>query len=94
MVAESQKIRLSASVSGQVHGVFYRAGAKEKADELRLVGYVQNVPDGVEVVAEGSEQQIAEFEKFLWYASPAAKVENINFNRLEPTGQFQKFQIL
>ena len=33
-------------VHGQVQGVWFRAGTKEKADELGLLGWVKNRPEG------------------------------------------------
>src|SRR3990167_4772607 len=55
---KKQNIQLIAYVSGQVHGVFYRANTQKKALELGLVGYVRNTAEGVEVVAEGSVKKI------------------------------------
>jgi acylphosphatase len=41
-------------VSGKVQGVFYRASTVEKALELGLKGFAQNLPDGrVLIEAEG-----------------------------------------
>lgn len=88
-----QSQRLTAHITGQVHGVFYRAETQEKALELGLVGYVKNVSDGVEVVAEGPIEKLEEFEKFLWHASPYAKVENVESTRYKPTGRFSQFGI-
>jgi acylphosphatase len=33
-------------VYGQVQGVFYRAWTREQADELKIMGWVRNCPDG------------------------------------------------
>jgi acylphosphatase len=51
--------------SGNVQGVFLRANAKKKADELGVKGWIRNLPDGrVEMVAEGKNvQQLIEFCK-------------------------------
>ena len=41
-------------VSGRVQGVFYRASAQQRAQELGVRGYARNLPDGrVEVLACG-----------------------------------------
>ena len=34
------------TVKGKVQGVFFRASTKEKAEELDLVGFVKNKPNG------------------------------------------------
>lgn len=53
---------VSIRVSGRVQGVFFRATAKEKADELHISGSVRNDEDGsVFIEAEGEEDAIREF---------------------------------
>lgn len=49
-------------VSGRVQGVFYRATAKQKADELHIQGSIRNNEDGsVLIEAEGADSSIEEF---------------------------------
>jgi acylphosphatase len=50
------------TVKGRVQGVFFRASAKEKAEELGLAGFVKNEPDGnvyIEVQGTRVEDLIA-----------------------------------
>ena len=64
--------RVHIFISGRVQGVFFRQFIQEKARELELFGWVQNLPDGrVEVIADGisckkflrlSDEPIAEFK--------------------------------
>lgn len=62
-------------VTGRVQGVFYRAFAKEAADELGVRGWVRNREDGaVELVAEGDVDALVEKLR----AGPvAARVEEV-----------------
>lgn len=65
-------------ISGQVQGVYYRASTAQKANELGITGWVQNLPDGrVETVACGELGPIAEFEEWLWKGPITADVENV-----------------
>jgi len=65
-------------ISGRVQGVFYRVSAKEKADELRLSGYVKNLSDGrVEILVEGEEESIKEFADWCYIGSRLAEVKNV-----------------
>ena len=49
-------------VHGRVQGVWFRAGAKEKADELGLFGWGKNQPEGtVEIHVEGEKLMIEKF---------------------------------
>lgn len=65
-------------ISGHVQGVFYRVETAKKADQLLLVGYVKNVSDGtVEVVAEGSKQNLDALKKWCESGSKLAKVDGI-----------------
>lgn len=62
-------------VSGRVQGVFYRGTVVIRARELGITGYAHNLADGrVEVLAQGSEELVADFIKWLWIGSVASRV--------------------
>ncbi len=69
---------LSILVTGKVQGVFYRASARDKANELEVTGFAQNEEKGcVHIIAEGEEERLIEFEKWCWQGPPRAKVEHV-----------------
>jgi acylphosphatase len=66
-------------VSGRVQGVFYRATAMRRAQELSLHGYARNLDDGrVEVLACGEPQAVNSFVSWLWIGSSACKVTAVD----------------
>lgn len=74
-------------VSGRVQGVGYRYFALKRAEELGVAGFVRNTPDGsVEVIAEGSEELLAQFEARLKEGPSFARVEEVERLALEPRG--------
>ena len=53
-------------VSGRVQGVFYRASAQQRAQELGVRGYARNLSDGrVEVLACGEAASVQAFVDWL-----------------------------
>ncbi len=47
---------------GKVQGVFFRASSKEKAEELNLLGWVKNLPNGdVQIYVEGEQEYLEAF---------------------------------
>lgn len=53
---------LTIRINGKVQGVFFRASAKDKADELDVRGIVRNEPDGsVYIEAEAAEENLNKF---------------------------------
>ena len=65
-------------VSGKVQGVFYRAAAKEKADELGVKGFVRNELTGnVYIEAEAPQEVLNEFVKWCASGSPRAQVHHV-----------------
>lgn len=65
-------------VSGRVQGVFYRATAQQRAQELGVHGYARNLPDGrVEVLACGEPAAVAGFVSWLSTGSSASKVTGV-----------------
>ena len=75
-------------VHGRVQGVWFRAGTKEKADELGLFGWVKNKSEGtVEIHAEGEKLQLENFIFWRREGTPAANVTSLNLNQTS----FQNF---
>ena len=69
-------IRLT--IKGKVQGVFYRATAKDVADQLGIKGWVRNLPDNnVEVTATASEESLQKFIAWCKQGPPKAKVEDV-----------------
>src|SRR5260221_14545412 len=66
---------ISINVTGKVQGVFFRASAREKGEELVVKGFVRNKPDGVgymEVVAE--EIILEQFLEWCRQGTPRARI--------------------
>lgn len=65
-------------VMGEVQGVFFRAGARERALALGLSGHAMNLQDGrVEVLASGSIEAIEALEQWLQQGPPTAKISKV-----------------
>lgn len=49
-------------IKGKVQGVFYRASAKDVAEQLKLSGWIRNTKEGdVEAMVTGDEDLVKEF---------------------------------
>ena len=65
-------------VGGRVQGVFYRATAARRAQDLGVSGYARNLADGrVEVLACGEEVAVSAFVKWLWIGSSGCRVTSV-----------------
>lgn len=74
-------------VSGRVQGVGYRYFAMRAADALGISGFVRNLVDGrVEVVGEGPEEVLAEFEQKLRQGPAFAAVDSVDRTPIERRG--------
>lgn len=73
-------------IGGMVQGVGFRWFVHRHAARLRLRGWAQNLPDGrVEVVAEGSDEALAELEALLRQGPSHAQVDDVNVTALPQT---------
>ena len=80
-------------VHGRVQGVWFRAGTKEKADELGLLGWVKNRPEGtVEIHAQGEKTQLENFIAWCRKGTPAAKVTSLDIDGVVAQ-EFKSFDI-
>ena len=91
---DSETILVTAVISGKVQRVFFRASARHKAQELALVGYVQNVPDEkVILVAEGQKKNIRELLGWVRRGPQFANVEAVKVHWEKASGTFSDFSI-
>ena len=86
--------RIHAIVKGKVHGVFYREFTRREAETLGISGFVRNLKDNsVEIVAEGEEKQLKEFEKKFRKGPLMAFITDVDLKEEQPTGEFDGFDI-
>lgn len=89
-----QKVRAHLWIRGRVQGVFYRADCTKEAQRLGVVGWVRNLADGrVEVVAEGTREQVEALIRWCQRGGPMARVESVEVTWEQPTGEFTSFRI-
>jgi acylphosphatase len=82
------------TINGKVQGVFFRASAKEKADELHVKGEVRNLPDGrVEVIACGNETQVQRLVEWCYDGPPRAEVMSVDVTDIGPI-DFDGFRVV
>lgn len=81
-------------IYGKVQGVFFRDTSRIKAQELSLVGWVKNAPEGtVEILAEGEDKNLRNFIEWCKYGPDHAEVEKVDIRWEEPASQFKDFVI-
>jgi len=89
------KARAHIIVSGRVQGVFFRAYAKQKADQLDIFGWVKNTDDGrVELIIEGDKAKVSRMVDWLEAGPKSANVENIEVEPEVYQGEFADFKII
>ena len=85
-------IRLT--IKGKVQGVFYRATAKDIADEFGIKGWVRNLPNNnVEITATSAEELLQKFIDWCKQGPPRAKVDGVIVEELN-LEEFNGFRII
>jgi len=71
------KVGIAFEVFGKVQGVFFRKYTQTKANELGLIGWVQNTDKGTVIgEAEGEKAAVEKFKHWLCKeGSPSSKIE-------------------
>ncbi|HAV11046.1 MAG TPA: acylphosphatase [Candidatus Moranbacteria bacterium] len=84
---------LEIKIFGKVQGVFFRSSARQKAGELGLSGFAENLADGsVEIEAEGEEERLKEFLKWCHSGPERAEVEKVAFHFSDELKGFGGFE--
>lgn len=93
-MSDQAPIRAHVYISGTVQGVGFRWNTRRKAQELDLSGWVKNLWDGrVEIVFEGPEPAVREAVDWASHGERPARVENIEVDYSDATGEFKTFRI-
>ena len=81
-------------ISGKVQGVGYRYFALRVARELKLAGWVKNLPDGrVEALASGPVARLKRFDAELRIGPPHAEVRAVEVAEAAADGKLEGFHI-
>lgn len=94
---QNQKIMktIQILISGKVQGVWYRKSTKEKADELGIVGTVENLPTGqVKAKVQCDQQQLKELVIWMREGSKFAEVQAVETSTVLEPLQYHDFTIL
>jgi acylphosphatase len=81
-------------VRGRVQGVGFRWFVEREAHILGIAGWVRNNADGsVEVLAQGTRDQLSGLHSRLREGPRAARVDNVEVVEARPTGGMNSFRI-
>lgn len=83
---------LNIKIFGRVQGVFFRANAKKKADELQITGFARNETDGsVYVEAEGEKENLEKFLEWCHHGPPSARIDKVESKSTTKIKKFKNF---
>ena len=86
--------RVHIFVSGRVQGVLYRRFAQKEAKKLGITGWARNLIDGrVEMVCEGTEENIRAFLKWAGKGPFFARVSAMKTQEEAYQGAFASFEV-
>jgi acylphosphatase len=81
-------------IKGKVQGVFYRATAKDVADDLGIKGWIKNTEDDyVEAIITGTDGQLKKFVDWCWEGPRRAEVRDVLVEQTEDK-TFEQFEII
>lgn len=81
-------------IRGRVQGVGFRYFVQRVANRLGVTGNVRNREDwSVEIVAEGNETLLGDFQKEVARGPALARVERVDVDDIAVTGKYRTFQI-
>lgn len=81
-------------IRGKVQGVFFRASAKDVADEIGIRGWVKNTEEGdVEILASGSHDQLQKFIEWCKIGPRRAIVTNVEVTNVDEQN-FKSFDVI
>ncbi|CDM24480.1 Acylphosphate phosphohydrolase [Castellaniella defragrans 65Phen] len=84
---------LTVLVEGRVQGVGFRAATVRQAHQLKLGGWVRNLPDGrVEALIQGEHAAIDRMLSWLLQGPPAARVTGVTHTETPTERHYDRFE--
>jgi acylphosphatase len=81
-------------IKGKVQGVFFRASAKDVADDIGVKGWVKNTEEGdVEVMGTGTDEQIQAFIQWCKTGPRRAVVTGVEITYVDQAN-FKSFDVI
>jgi acylphosphatase len=81
-------------IKGKVQGVFFRATAREVAEELQVKGWIRNTEEGnVEAIVSGSDEQLQKFTTWCKKGPERAIVTDVIISKIEEQ-HFSEFKVI
>ena len=82
-------------IKGKVQGVSFRYFTLKQAQELNIVGWVRNIPNGtVEAVAQGNKINLELFINKLKQGSSLSRVDDVILNWEHQEKDYENFAII
>lgn len=86
------KITRRLRIRGQVQGVNLREAMRERADQLKVTGWVRNRLDGsVEAIAQGEPFAVDNLVEWARQGPTTGRVDSVDVESAEGEGDFQIF---
>lgn len=78
------KITRRLRIFGRVQGVFFRESMRQRAEQLKVTGWVRNSADGtVEAIAQGDAFAVGRLIEWTQRGPDAAKVEKVDVESVQ-----------
>ena len=88
------KIRTIVTIKGLVQGVAFRHHTVRRAQQLKVAGWVRNLPNGdVQGCFEGDEPNVRELVAWCQHGPPSARVDRVTVEEEPYRGEFDGFDI-
>ena len=88
------RLRAHIMIEGRVQGVNFRASAQAQARTIGVEGWVRNLDNGrVEAIFEGPDAAVKRMISWCYSAPPPARVDHVDVEWEQPTGQERGFHI-
>ena len=85
---DNDLVRVRAFVYGRVQGVGFRWFVERAGNQLKLTGWVRNLPDGcVELEVEGSEFKVEAFLEEVGRGPISARIDSVATSEKPVTGE-------
>jgi len=86
------KITRRLRIYGRVQGVFFREAMRQRADQLKVTGWVRNRSDGsVEAVVQGKAFEVDTLIDWAYRGPDAAKVDRVEIELAQDEGDHAIF---